>query len=209
MSNLQHPESPSEDIELENSPQMNTHTSEINITQSDIPIDPRDTEQANEAEAETEEQTGSSTRDRLIPTELRERTTRQLGTLGRRFNILDKIFGRKNPNQQPQHPRGESYDGVFRNLAAKPESNETRNAEGTDDTPPTYDEAAADMVPSYYGMDLSTSDMYMDEICIEGLPVGNIANLLWNIIVSTSFQFIGFLITYILHTCLLYTSRCV
>ncbi|KAG0659578.1 hypothetical protein C6P45_001777 [Maudiozyma exigua] len=44
------------------------------------------------------------------------------------------------------------------------------------------------------------SNMYVDEICIEGLPVGNAANLFWNIIVSTSFQFVGFLITYILHT---------
>lgn len=135
-----------------------------------------------------------NTNDRLLPPELRERAARHIDSIGRHFNILDRVFLRR-PNNNGE---GSAFDGVFSNLTAKPDNN--RATENENDTPPTYDEAAADIVPSYYGLDLSTSDMYMEEICIEGLPVGNIANLLWNIIVSTSFQFIGFLITYILHT---------
>ncbi|CCD27382.1 Bsd2p NDAI_0K01910 [Naumovozyma dairenensis CBS 421] len=150
---------------------------------------------------ETDDTPGTSATDRLIPSELRERTARHIGNIGRHFNILDRVFRRRSNNTEDltHHPRGEGFDGVFRNLTAKPEANDNAARENQNDTPPTYDEAAADMVPSYYGMDMS-SEMYADEICIEGLPVGNIANLFWNIIVSTSFQFIGFLITYILHT---------
>ncbi|KAL3228963.1 Metal homeostatis protein BSD2 [Nakaseomyces bracarensis] len=140
----------------------------------------------------TEVEEGSS--DRLLPG-VRERAARHIDTIGRHFNVLDRLFKRRSNNNDG----GAGFDGVFSNLSAKPDANS--NQEITQqDHPPTYDEAAADMSPSYYGMDLSSTDMYYDEICIEGLPVGNIANLLWNIIVSTSFQFVGFLVTYLLHT---------
>lgn len=35
---------------------------------------------------------------------------------------------------------------------------------------------------------------------IEGLPVGSVFAFLWNLLVSVSFQFVGFLLTYLLHT---------
>ena len=35
---------------------------------------------------------------------------------------------------------------------------------------------------------------------LEGLPLGNLFGLAWNLLVSTSFQFVGFLLTYLLHT---------
>ena len=35
---------------------------------------------------------------------------------------------------------------------------------------------------------------------LEGLPIGNLFGLAWNLLVSTSFQFVGFLLTYLLHT---------
>ncbi|CCF58006.1 hypothetical protein KAFR_0D03580 [Kazachstania africana CBS 2517] len=146
-----------------------------------------------EEETHDSVEVGSSTTDRLLSPQFRDRAARHIDQIGRKFNILDRVFRRRS------HSQGEGFDGVFSNLAAKPD-NEEGNTNENNDVPPTYDEAAADMVPSYYGMDLSSSSMYYDEICIEGLPVGNIANLLWNIIVSASFQFVGFLITYILHT---------
>lgn len=145
----------------------------------------------------TEVEEGTSS-DRLLP-DVRERAARHIDTIGRHFNILDRLFRRRNNNNSGNNNGGAGFDGVFSNLSAKPDAN-SGNELTQQDHPPTYDEAAADMSPSYYGMDLNSTDMYYDEICIEGLPVGNIANLLWNIIVSTSFQFVGFLVTYLLHT---------
>ena len=137
--------------------------------------------------------------DDLLPQQLRDRAARQIDNIGRHFNILDRVFRRRPDGESALSGIASSIDGVFSNLTAKPDNNGEETNE-RNETLPSYDEAAADTVPSYYGMDLSNSDMYVDEICIEGLPVGNAANLFWNIIVSTSFQFVGFLITYILHT---------
>lgn len=39
-----------------------------------------------------------------------------------------------------------------------------------------------------------------DEVYVDGLAVGHVFGFLWNMIVSMSFQFVGFLLTYILHT---------
>ncbi|QLG72679.1 hypothetical protein HG535_0D03870 [Zygotorulaspora mrakii] len=122
---------------------------------------------------------------------------RRIKVAGKLFNILDRIY--KKNNQQASHLQlGANFDGVFSNLSAKPDC-QTNSSGSEQDHPPTYDEAAVDMAPSYYGVD-DYSGLYNNEICIEGLPVGNLANLIWNIVVSSSFQFIGFLITYILHT---------
>lgn len=128
---------------------------------------------------------------------LRERAKRHIGSIGRHFNILDRLFNRAT-EVGAQH--GASFDGVFSNLTAKPNATDNMNEDATEDIPPTYNIAANDIVPSYYGANSEGSAMYYDEICIEGLPIGNVANLIWNIIVSTGFQFIGFLITYVLHT---------
>lgn len=35
---------------------------------------------------------------------------------------------------------------------------------------------------------------------IDGLPIGSVFAFLWNLLVSVSFQFVGFLLTYLLHT---------
>ncbi|GCF00435.1 hypothetical protein ZYGM_002364 [Zygosaccharomyces mellis] len=131
------------------------------------------------------------------PRNLRERITREVKTIGRHFNLLDKLF-RRNSQRISHLQHGASFDGVFSNLSAKPDT-ESRDVT-ENDNPPTYEEAAIDMVPSYYGVDDDGSGLYYNEICIEGLPTGNIANFVWNMVVSTCFQFVGFLITYILHT---------
>jgi len=39
-----------------------------------------------------------------------------------------------------------------------------------------------------------------DEIYIDGLPVGSVFAFLWNGMISMSFQVVGFLLTYLLHT---------
>ncbi|AMD22285.1 HGL055Wp [Eremothecium sinecaudum] len=134
---------------------------------------------------------------------IRSRMQRHLNSLARSFNILDRLFKRNEDLERYASSRGAHVgahaDGVFSNLAAKPDR--SGSVENTDsDKPPTYDEAAADMVPPYYGVDEDGVGLLYNEICIDGLPVGNIVNCLWNLIISSSFQFIGFLMTYILHT---------
>lgn len=140
---------------------------------------------------------GSETTEIFPTSALCQRARRHFKAVGRHFNVLDRLFKRNRQNSSHLQ-QGASFDGVFSNLSAKPD----RNGEPTtdEDNPPTYDEAAVDMAPSYYGVDEDGSGMYYNEICLEGLPVGNIANLIWNMVVSSSFQFIGFLITYVLHT---------
>ncbi|KAL6940846.1 hypothetical protein ACO0QE_004764 [Hanseniaspora vineae] len=59
------------------------------------------------------------------------------------------------------------------------------------DKPPTYEEASSDAVPPYW--DLSPeSALYYDEICIDGLPAGNLINFLWNCAISSSFNNNGY-----------------
>ncbi|CCK68353.1 Bsd2p KNAG_0A06990 [Huiozyma naganishii CBS 8797] len=170
-----------------------------NVAETVPPTQPRPAEEIDHSGDVPNESGESTITEMLLPAAVRERATRHIDNIGRHFNILDRVFrhGRGNGNGES---RGALFDGVFSNLTAKPDNNNSNQHDGQNDTPPTYDEAAADLVPSYYGMDLTSGDIYNDELCIEGLPVGNMANLIWNIIVSTSFQFIGFLITYMLHT---------
>lgn len=92
---------------------------------------------------------------------------------------------------------GQGTDGVFRNLTAKPETEATR---ATDEQfPPTYEEAATDSSPEYWEATM-ISPMYEDEVFVKGLPVGNLANFVWNILVTVAFQFVGFILCYLLHT---------
>ena len=39
-----------------------------------------------------------------------------------------------------------------------------------------------------------------DEVYVEGLPVGSLFSFVWNGMISMSFQLVGFLLTYLLHT---------
>ncbi len=40
----------------------------------------------------------------------------------------------------------------------------------------------------------------LEDLILEGLPIGNLFGFAWNLLVSSSFQFVGFLLTYLLHT---------
>ncbi|MCJ1391656.1 hypothetical protein MMC18_004521 [Xylographa bjoerkii] len=88
-----------------------------------------------------------------------------------------------------------SNDGVFANLNAKPE-----RGEKTEDQPPSYEQAAADATPPYWETTILTPGMVSDEVYVDGLPVGSLFSFVWNGIISMSFQLVGFLLTYLLHT---------
>ncbi|RCK58164.1 Metal homeostatis protein BSD2 [Candida viswanathii] len=92
---------------------------------------------------------------------------------------------------------GQGTDGVFRNLMAKPDTEEMRQEQELN--PPSYEEAAADASPEYWESTM-ISPMYEDEVFVQGLPVGNIANYVWNALVTVAFQFVGFILCYLLHT---------
>ncbi|KAI2795103.1 hypothetical protein POX_a01707 [Penicillium oxalicum] len=88
-----------------------------------------------------------------------------------------------------------SNDGVFANLAAKPE-----RGEKTEDLPPSYEEAAADATPPYWETTIVAPGISSDEVYVDGLPVGSVFSFVWNAMISMSFQLVGFLLTYLLHT---------
>ena len=92
---------------------------------------------------------------------------------------------------------GFSTDGVFANMAARPERVETEK----DEQPPTYEQAAADAVPPYWETTILAPGLGgPDEVYVDGLPVGSVFSFIWNGMISTSFQLVGFLLTYLLHS---------
>ncbi|KAK5086853.1 hypothetical protein LTS08_008260 [Lithohypha guttulata] len=88
-----------------------------------------------------------------------------------------------------------SSDGVFANMSAKPAAGET-----LDDKPPSYEAAASDSAPPYWETTILAPGMNSDEIYVNGLPVGSVFSFIWNGMISMSFLFPGFLLTYLLHT---------
>ncbi|EKM59104.1 uncharacterized protein PHACADRAFT_249326 [Phanerochaete carnosa HHB-10118-sp] len=106
---------------------------------------------------------------------------------------------------------GTLNDGVFANVTAKP-SRPVRATEGDNtylvpeesqkDAPPSYASAQADAVPPYWETTIHapSSGSGPGDVLIESLPTGSLFSFLWNMLVSISFQFVGFLLTYLLHT---------
>ncbi|KAL6707353.1 hypothetical protein ACN47E_004132 [Coniothyrium glycines] len=99
--------------------------------------------------------------------------------------------------QAPSSARvyGGGNGGVWANLSAKP----TRG-EDAEEKPPTYEQAAADATPPYWETTILAPGTFGDEVFVEGLPVGSLFSFLWNAMISMSFQLVGFLLTYLLHT---------
>jgi hypothetical protein len=65
----------------------------------------------------------------------------------------------------------------------------------------TYEQAAADAAPPYWETTiLAPGHGGLDEVYVDGLPVGSLFSFIWNAMISMSFQLIGFLLTYLLHT---------
>ncbi|KAL8283227.1 hypothetical protein RQP46_006005 [Phenoliferia psychrophenolica] len=122
------------------------------------------------------------------------------------------VFAAPNPNART-FGGGQGNDGVFANLSAKPDGG--RRGEGPefvggddggggdkDEVPPAYEVAALDSTPPYWETTIITPQGLLgpDDICVDGLPVGSPFGFAWNLLVSMSFQFVGFLLTYLLHT---------
>ncbi|ROV92230.1 hypothetical protein VPNG_09653 [Cytospora leucostoma] len=92
---------------------------------------------------------------------------------------------------------GIQSDGVFSNLTAKPE----RGGSEKEEQPPTYEQAAADAAPPYWETTILAPGLGgLDEVYIDGMPVGSIFSFVWNAMISMSFQLVGFLLTYLLHS---------
>lgn len=89
-------------------------------------------------------------------------------------------------------------DGVWANLNAKP-----RAGEDLEEKPPTYEQAAADATPPYWETTVLSPFSHTgnpDDVFVDGLLVGSLFSFVWNALISMSFQLIGFLLTYLLHT---------
>lgn len=111
----------------------------------------------------------------------------------------------------------QANDGVFANMSAKP-----KVGEDLEEKPPvshiatawpcrhlltsaqqTYEEASADATPPYWETHvLSPYNLTgnPDDVFVDGLLVGSFFSFIWNGLISMSFQIIGFLLTYLLHT---------
>ena len=99
----------------------------------------------------------------------------------------------------PQHPAlslRSGTDGVFANLSAKPDPDSPDSK--FDEPLPSYETAAADAAPPYWETTIITPGIDSDEVYVDGLPVGTFFSFIWNAMISMSFQFVGFLLTYLL-----------
>jgi hypothetical protein len=93
---------------------------------------------------------------------------------------------------------GSGSDGVWANINAKP-----RAGEDVEEKPPTYEQAAADATPPYWETTVLSPFSHTgdpNDVFVDGLLVGSIFSFIWNALISMSFQLIGFLLTYLLHT---------
>ncbi|KAI0157129.1 hypothetical protein GGR52DRAFT_565408 [Hypoxylon sp. FL1284] len=92
---------------------------------------------------------------------------------------------------------GIQSDGVFSNMTARPETGEKI----VEEQPPTYEQAAADAAPPYWETTILAPGLGgPDDVYIDGMPVGSIFSFIWNGMISMSFQLVGFLLTYLLHS---------
>ena len=112
-----------------------------------------------------------------------QRRVTQLPTFSPQPATRGKVYG------------GGQNDGVFANLSAKPQ-----RGEDLEEKPPTYEQAAADATPPYWETTILAPGLVGDEVFVEGLPVGSVFSFTWNAMISMSFQLVGFLLTYLLHT---------
>ncbi|KAJ7301369.1 hypothetical protein DFH08DRAFT_907007 [Mycena albidolilacea] len=144
----------------------------------------------------------------MLPTEQSSFFRRAVGA------ILPTHYTRlpgSDPTASGVHGGGIENDGVFANVMAKPQRARTIRTEDGEihmvpednqkEAPPSYAAAQADSVPPYWettvhapGMDLG-SDMIIDD-----LPSGSVWVFLVNMFISFFFQFVGFLLTFLLHT---------
>ncbi|KAL5526426.1 hypothetical protein ACEPAF_8149 [Sanghuangporus sanghuang] len=105
---------------------------------------------------------------------------------------------------------GLDNDGVFSNVTARPTPPRTVQDEQGDvhvmpedaqnEAPPSYAAAQADAAPPYWDTTVHAPLGGADDLLIEGLPPGSMLSFAFNFLISVSFQFVGFMLTYLLHT---------
>ncbi|KAF6757245.1 metal homeostatis protein bsd2 [Ephemerocybe angulata] len=107
---------------------------------------------------------------------------------------------------------GTENDGVFANVMAKPQAGrvvqtEDGNAyvvpeDSQKEMPPTYAEAQADAVPPYWETTVHAPATLLPgaDMIIDDLPTGTFIVFALNFLISWFFQFVGFFLTYMLHT---------
>ncbi|KAI9000615.1 hypothetical protein BD414DRAFT_472216 [Trametes punicea] len=120
------------------------------------------------------------------------------------------------PTDAPVHRvvgGGTENDGVFANVSAKPSKPiRITDLDGTvhlvpeevqKETPPSYAEAQADAVPSYWETTVHAPATALDPnayMIVDDLPSGSVLSFVSTAFVSFFFQFAGFVLTYLLHT---------
>lgn len=132
---------------------------------------------------------------------------------------LRTVARKHGPSSTVQPPA----DGVFGNLVAKstgptdideesymapPDGPVPESVDGEETptlAPPSYEEAAADATPSYWETTIMASD-WCDEVFVGDLPVGPWLYFVWNMLISVAFSYVGFLLTYLIHTS--HAARC-
>lgn len=131
-----------------------------------------------------------------------------------RVILPNVLISRLRLDYEPTHGLvggGTNNDGVFANVTAKPSRPVQPRGDGDGDdahlvpedsqkdAPPSYASAQADAVPPYWETTVHAPSS-PDDMIIDHLPTGSVFSFLWNLLISISFQFIGFLLTYLLHT---------
>ncbi|KAJ2356468.1 hypothetical protein GGF43_002052 [Coemansia sp. RSA 2618] len=96
----------------------------------------------------------------------------------------------------------ETTDGVFANMAAKPELYLGYDDKLPNEPLPTYQDIygpqSTSAPPYFEAAVISVGDE--DELLVEGLPVGSVGVFVVNMIVSTAFQIVGYMLTFLLHS---------
>ncbi|KAJ3094053.1 hypothetical protein HDU97_008656, partial [Phlyctochytrium planicorne] len=96
---------------------------------------------------------------------------------------------------------GLGNDGVFSNLNASNNPSGASYEKNFDEIePPSYQDAVYETSPSYLDATVVSSFSDDGDVVVEGYPVGNFFTFFVNLIVSMSFDFIGFLLTSMLAT---------
>ncbi|PKI83935.1 hypothetical protein MVES_001871 [Malassezia vespertilionis] len=146
---------------------------------------------------------------------------------GLAYSALPGRGGNRDRTQMRTLGGGIQQDGVFSNMNAKPERQRRANSGDPDDLgedddiaddtlPPTYDAAAVDTVPTYWESTVFGANPMVDleggwspdgphvgevsDMIVDGMLLGSVFGLLWNMVISVCFQFIGFILTFLLHT---------
>jgi len=152
--------------------------------------------------SDSDEENDGDHRQRLMRGTPPSTSDEESTTTGERPHVVERRvtqmpqFTPENPSSGRVYGGGSGSDGVFANLSAKPDLGEK-----VEEHPPTYAQAALDAAPPYWETTILAPGLGgSDEVYIEGLPVGSVFSFIWNGMISMSFQLVGFLLTYLLHT---------